>query len=114
MTGTTEYIGVGNNVMIEAGAINPSLNFTSSVRKSKNKVYLLAHVENVSSSFSVDENGGREYITNIQFVRGIFVDENKKLIGDGSLDQMSDELTSEDDVNSVNVVKKTNVEDLEK
>ena len=113
MTGTTEYIGVGNNIMVEAHLINPNLNFTKDVYKSKNKVYLLAHVENISHSFSVDENGGREYITNIQFVRGIFVNENKELIGDAALDKMSDALTDEDDINSKNIVKINEAKELE-
>lgn len=113
MTGTTEYIGVGNNIMVEAYLINPNLNFTKDSYKSKNKVYLLAHVENISHSFSVDENGGREYMTNIQFVRGIFVNENKELIGDAALDKMSDDLTSIDDINSKNVVNVDSDKELE-
>jgi len=113
MTGTTEYIGVGNNIMVEAHLINPNLNFTKNVYESKNKVFLLAHVENISHSFSVDENGGREYITNIQFVRGIFVNENNELIGDASLDKLSDSLTNEEDINSKNIVNVLKEEDLE-
>lgn len=112
ITGSTEYIGVGNNILLDAKIINPSLNFTlaSNVDKEK-KAYLLAHVENVSNSFTVGQDGAREYKTVIQFVRGIFVTEQIELIDQGSLDQFVDGengLNDEQDKNTVGIIESQN------
>lgn len=103
MQGTTEYIGVGNNIMFDAGLINPTSNFnqddSSSVRS-----YILAHVESVEHTFNVGQDGARVYATIVRFVRGILVDENKQVIGNGSLDQLSSDMDESQYINSANTV----------
>jgi hypothetical protein len=97
-----EYIGVGNNILFEAGLINPTINISSSATtnaSSGNTNYILAHVENVEHTFTVDDFGARTYNTTIEFVRGIVVNDNgpnaaPTVVGDGSLDQFADSQTS--------------------
>lgn len=95
MTGATEYIGVGNNILFEAGLVNPTANINSGANTSVNTNYILAHVENVEHSFTVSPEGARTYTTSIQFVRGIIVnksDGNYTLVGSGSLDEFASSL----------------------
>jgi hypothetical protein len=117
-TGQDFYIGTGDNIKFSADLINPNSNFKKSTLN-KNNTYVLAHVEQVSHEFKVESNGARSYITNIQFVRGIFVegdgtplDSIKKLSSnlisklktgstEGSLDTKLT-LTSEEQLNSKN------------
>lgn len=101
--GSTEYIGVGNNIKFDAGLLNPNPNINAATKKTGKNQFILAHVENVSHSFSIGTDGGRTYKTVIQFVRGIVVDENNKNVGEGSLDKDITELSQEDDNNSLNV-----------
>ena len=91
ITGQNEYISVGNNIRFDAGLINPTPNMNVESNNKHNNNYVLAHVENVSHSFSVREDGAREYMTSIQFVRGIIVDGAKQpnVIGEGTLDQFT-------------------------
>jgi hypothetical protein len=92
MKGSTEYIGVGNNIMFEAGLINPTANLNDGQNTSTDKAYVLGHVESVEHSFTVDEKGTRTFVTTIQFVRGIIVNNAKNNIGSGSLDQLASTL----------------------
>lgn len=106
MYGTTEYIAVGNNIRFDAGLINPTPNLNIKTKKSGINHYILAHVENVSHSFSVSEGGARSYKTTIQFVRGIVVNDNNENVGEGMLDQMAsgnNALSQADDRNSLNI-----------
>lgn len=78
MTGIDGYIAVGDNIQFDAQLINSNKNFNMNQKSLPLKTYVLAHVENVSHSFSVDPNSGaRTYTTTIQFVRGLIVDEGK-------------------------------------
>ncbi|CAM6003881.1 unnamed protein product [Sphagnum balticum] len=95
MTGTTEYIGVGNNILFDAGLINPTANINNGANKNTNTNYVLAHVESVDHTFSVNQEGARTYITSIQFVRGVIVNKsnnNYTLVGSGSLDEFASTL----------------------
>jgi hypothetical protein len=103
MHGSTEYISVGNNIKFDAGLLNPTPNINLASRESGKNHFILAHIENVSHSFAVDQNGARSYRTTIQFVRGIIVNDNNTNVGEGLLDQDATELSQEDDRNSVNV-----------
>jgi hypothetical protein len=93
-----EYIGVGNNIMFDAGLVNPTANLSSAtISNSKRGLtnYILAHVENVEHSFTVDDFGSRTYYTTVEFVRGILVNDSgvnnpPTVVGDGSLDQLAD------------------------
>jgi hypothetical protein len=105
MKGTTEYIGVGNNVLFEAGLINPNMNLNAGAATNSNTNYVLAHVENVEHSFSVSEDGTRTYYTTVQFVRGILVNAvngNYTVVGNGSLDLLATDLTGEQYKNNAN------------
>lgn len=104
MTGSSEYISVGNNIMFDAEllGVKPNYNYASAADPSK-KYYLLAHVECVKNSFQVGDDGARTFQTVIDFVRGIIVDENKNLVGDGALDTINT-LPTEDLLNDRTVV----------
>jgi len=107
MKGTTEYIAVGNNILFDAGLINPTMNLNSGANTSTNTNYILAHVENVDHSFTVADDGARTYVTTIQFVRGIVVNNsngNYTLVGDGSLDELASDLQNTSYKNTVNTL----------
>ena len=95
MTGTTEYIAVGNNILFEVGLINPTMNINAAANVNINTNYILAHVENVEHNFTVNQEGARSYTTTIQFVRGIVVNKNNNSfipVGNGSLDELASTL----------------------
>ena len=107
MTGTTEYIAVGNNIVFEAGLVNPTVNISNAaIRNSeKNINYILAHVENVEHTFTVGSDGARTYVTTIQFIRGIVVNKNENnytLVGSGSLDELASTIQNIKYKNTVN------------
>lgn len=105
MRGSTEYIAVGNNILFEAGLINPTMNLNQGANVNPNINYILAHVENVEHSFTVSDDGARTYVTTIQFVRGIVVNNsggNYTLVGNGSLDQLASSLQNANYKNTVN------------
>lgn len=101
--GSTEYIGVGNNIRFDAGLINPTPNINKATKQKGANQFILAHVENVSHSFTVSQDGARSYRTTIQFVRGIVVNANNINVGEGMLDQKASDLSQSDDRNTVNV-----------
>lgn len=111
MAGTSEYIGVGNNIRFDAGLINPSPNINSASNNAKKNQYILAHVESVSHSFTVGDDGARTYITTIQFVRGISVNQNLQLWGQGKLDKFPNDVPPQGDRNPANVVSTSEPDD---
>jgi len=113
MTGSSEYIPVGDNIMFDAGLIGVSANYNS-VAPSAGKCFVLGHVESVQHSFTVESDGARAFQTVIQFVRGIIVNENKSLIGDGCLDTLSTDLQYQDSRNSITMVGTSTVDDPQK
>lgn len=109
--GSTEYIGVGNNIRFDAGLINPTPNINiDTLKKGKNQ-FILAHVESVSHNFTVSADGARSYRTTIQFVRGIVVNENNINVGEGLLDQDATKLSQSADRNSQNVISTSDKSD---
>lgn len=101
-----EYIGVGNNILFDAKLINPTINLTS---EETTNTSILAHVESVEHTFTVDEFGTRTYNTSIEFVRGILVNDNgagnpPTVIGDGSLDQFGSSQSVNDYKNVNNTI----------
>lgn len=114
MAGQNEYIAVGNNIRFEAGLINPTPNINAATNQSGVNKYILAHIENVEHSFSVKEDGSREYLTTVQFVRGIIVDKNNKLVGEGSLDQFAEDLSQNAERNTLNTVVASESDDPDK
>lgn len=111
MTGTSEYIGVGNNIRFDAGLINPTPNINKASNQAKKNQYILAHVESVSHSFTVNPEGAREYLTTIQFVRGIVVNQNNAILGEGKLDKYPNDMLPSDDRNSINTVSTSQDDD---
>lgn len=111
--GIDEYVSVGNNIMFDAALVNPSLNFS---KKSLNRkgTKILAHVENVRHSFTVNPNGARTFITTIDFVRGVLTEENRELIGDGSLDALASDLVDSEDRNRKNIIAVSDKADPDK
>jgi hypothetical protein len=105
MTGVTEYIGVGNNILFEVGLISPTMNINNAANNSINTNYILAHVENVDHSFTVSPDGARSYTTTVQFVRGIVVNKSNNNfipVGSGSLDELASTLQNIEYKNTVN------------
>lgn len=102
MTGSTEYIAVGNNVMFDAGLLNITPNYNSKTNN-KGKYYVLGHIESVKHNFSINGDA-RSYQTTIQFVRGIIVDGQKNIVGDGAIDSINTEYTKEMSSNTSNTV----------
>lgn len=109
--GSTEYIGVGNNIRFDAGLINPTPNINDKTRADGYNHSILAHVEAVSHQFSVTPDGARQYRTTIQFVRGIIVNSNNINIDEGMLDQDATKLSQSEDRNKVNVTSTSVPED---
>jgi hypothetical protein len=91
LIGQSNYIQIGDNVMIDVRVLGPTLNISSSTLK-QNDIFLLLHVESIRHSFSVTEDGKRIFRTIVQFVRGIVVkdDTQKSIVGDGMLDNLND------------------------
>lgn len=68
--GQNTYIGVGDNIMFDASI----LGYAPFNTKQTQNTQILAHVENLSHDFSVNEEGARTFFTTINFVRGIPTD----------------------------------------
>lgn len=110
MTGVSEYIPVGDNVLFEAELVGVTPNYNSWA-VSGPKCYVLAHVESIQHTFIVESDGARRFQTEIQFVRGIIVDEQKNLIGEGTIDALSTDLQKIDSMNSITVVGTSSSDD---
>jgi len=110
MQGSTPYIGIGENILFDAALINPTPNLTSATVKAKVNPSILAHIESVQHSFSVDNNGARTYRTTIQFVRGITVQgDDYKMFGEGMLDQDVSKTSQSEDRNRRNTVSTSDI-----
>jgi len=101
--GSSEYIPVGDNIMFDAGLIGVTHNYNSQSPREKT-INVLAHVENVQNTFSVNNDGTRSFQTTIQFVRGILVNEHKQLIGEGTIDSIASALSKSDSRNGRTVI----------
>ena len=80
--GQNEYIAVGSNIRMDAGVLGAAMNNNSAMANlhaAGKNVYLLAHVESISHQFSVSPTGGRSFMTTVQFVRGVFIDDSNNL-----------------------------------
>lgn len=109
--GQNEYIAVGDNVKINADLINPTANLNAAAVQNKTNNYLLAHVESIQHSFTVQSDGARQFITTIQFVRGILVNGKGSPIGRGTLDKFASSLSSSDEKNTKNIVSTSEADD---
>lgn len=84
--GQNKYIQVGDNVMVDASVFGPS---SFNAKQSGQATYMLAHVESISHNFTVDQNGARNFITTIQFVRGVITGENGEILGSSGVGGIS-------------------------
>lgn len=109
--GTTDYIGVGNNIRFSADLLNPNPNINYATKQKGTNQYILAHVESISHSFGVAPDGARTYLTTINFVRGIIVNKNNVNVGQGMLDQFATSLSQTDDRNQLNTVSTSDASD---
>lgn len=107
MVGQNKYIQVGDNILIPIKALgtNYNMSYTLNVNKKNNKaLYLMAHVETVSHTFSVDEDGSRTFLTDIQFVRGIICDKRGnavKMPGENPETAVNLDMTLDQDTNKL-------------
>ena len=85
--GRQEYIQVGDNIKINAKVFGaaPFNEFQSKFDTAGIDSFLLAHIENVSHQFTVDDFGARSFYTTVQFSRGIIADTNGQPVG-GAID----------------------------
>lgn len=98
--GQDQYIGVGDNIIVPSEVISSAKNINQDSINNRSS-YILAHVEAVSHTVNVNENGARSFITNISFVRGIVTDSSGNPIGDSqTLDQDTSILTPSQELNS--------------
>lgn len=111
LQGSTEYIGVGNNIRFSADLLNPNPNINYATKKKGSNESILAHVESVSHSFGVAPDGARTYRTTINFVRGIIVNKNNINVGQGMLDQFATSLSQTDDRNQLNTISTSDKSD---
>jgi hypothetical protein len=109
--GQNTYIGVGDNVKINANLISPTPNISIGSVTNNTNNYMLAHVENIQHSFTVNEEGARQFITTIQFVRGILVTANGQPINGGTLDRYASSLSPEQNKNTTNTVSTSDPSD---
>lgn len=105
--GSSEYLPVGDNIMFDAGLINVTSNYNGA-STTQNKVYVLAHIETVANSFSVHSDGTRSFQTTIQFVRGILVNEQKQIVGEGTIDSLASTLSKSSSRNGRTVLSAAN------
>ena len=101
--GQNQYIDVGSNVRVPADILGRTPNFNSGAQASG--TFLLLHVESVNHSFRVDQNGARNFVTTISFVRGIAVTANGSLVGGvGKTDDEASDQTNAQYKNTNNVI----------
>lgn len=92
--GITNYMAVGDNIRFEVGLLTstPNINSSTADHQSNNNKFILAHIENISHTFTVNADGTRSYISTIQFVRGIVVNGENIADGDGPLDKYANKV----------------------
>ena len=74
--GQNNYIGVGDNLLIDSKV----LGMAPIAANQAANTYIMAHIENISHDFTVNSEGSRTFVTSVQFVRGIVVNDKKEPI----------------------------------
>jgi hypothetical protein len=75
MVGQNKYIQVGDNIIIPSKILGSAPLNQGQTTPIPVETFLLAHVENISHNFSVNqETGARSFMTTVQFVRGVITD----------------------------------------
>ena len=84
--GQDKYIAVGENIAVDIGIFGGVGNMSSDLKDARSvskKYNLLAHVESVQHTFTVDGTGARIFITTVQFVRGVLQEASSSMFGIG-------------------------------
>lgn len=101
--GRQEYIQVGDNIEVPTRVFGAAFNSDQKdLRDKGNSTFMLAQVESVSHTFSVNENGARSFTTSVQFSRGVIVDEKGDVVdttSGGAIDQDAEELINQAEKN---------------
>ena len=103
VVGQSEYIAVGDNIIVDSKVMFPGLNFNEEHKPNAKNSFITAHVESISHSMTVGPNGARNFVTTIQFVRGILTDANGNPLSvdnGGQLDQDTEILRPSDEKNN--------------
>ena len=79
LIGQSKHIKVGTNVLIPTKVMSETDNINEA-NSAGLATHILAHVEAISHSFSVDNNGARKFTSTINFVRGILTDSRGRVI----------------------------------
>jgi len=106
IVGQNQYIQVGDNVLVDSSVLGSAPMSSVPLTSIGTKIYLLAHVENISHNFAVNqETGARTFSTTIQFVRGIMTDKDGATIQftpdeNGAIDKDASTLPGEKERNT--------------
>ena len=99
ITGASNYISVGDNIVFEYDLINKTPNINKqSIAKKKNPL-VVAHIENISHKFIVRTDGSKSYITQIDFVRGLLSD-GENIDNLSTLDKFASDISDEKENNN--------------
>ena len=122
--GQNNYIQVGDNIMFDENVVTTSNNTNiDALTLKKQNPKILAHVESVSHSFTVDSKGARSFITTVSFVRGIVVGPDRRPLNayrvsneaaEGRVDKNTRSLPPIDDLNKKDVFGTSTVTDPDK
>jgi hypothetical protein len=75
--GQNQYIQVGDNIIIDSRILGNAPMNIGDKSAVQGESFILAHVENISHTFSVNqETGGRSFFTTVQFVRGVITNKD--------------------------------------
>ena len=105
IVGMDEYLGVGDNVLLSASIFGK----TSFVNGQSENSGFLAHIESVSHSFVLNDTGSKSYMTTIQFIRGIFTNEDGTALIDKDsygIDTDAKDLLDSDELIATNIKTK--------
>ena len=79
MIGQDKYIGVGDNIMLPAATAGSTNYVTKQENPDSN---ILGHIEAITNTFTVQSNGARSFITTVNFIRGIIVNNTGNAVVD--------------------------------
>lgn len=105
--GQDQYIAVGDNIKIDSTVLGTGSfsNPQSTSKSAGSSTYLVAHVESVSHTFSVDQTtGARTFLTTINFVRGIIADQSGVIVSPIQLASALDKSAGVQPINNNNVI----------
>lgn len=111
--GQSEFIGVGDNIMVDSSIFGPKPNMNSKQLNSKNLQYFLLHVESLSHSFSINQDGARHWTTTISYTRGVLTDSKGRPTDLTAVDLDTSKLNPKQERNDWNTVSTSSGKDGE-